>query len=303
MDDVPIVTLDQTRGYHGDLHDLGTGFQRLAWDGFLFVDGLKKLLFQTRPYERQPGECDALYQEMLRRGAAAAEARRDLRALMEEAVGRFAAIEVDREAVKPRIGIIGEIYVRCNGFTNNQTIRRIEALGGEAVAPPLEEWVNYINHLRREDLWEDRNLGGMARELCTEAFQRLAARRMQRPLRGVVRHFWREEPTRKIIDRGRPYIHDSVRGEPILSMGRAVEYAEMEFEGVVNLAPFNCMPGTIVNALLNRYRADHNDIPVLKLSFDGVSQANEDTRLEAFMHQARTLAEQRAGRVAAEVTV
>jgi predicted nucleotide-binding protein (sugar kinase/HSP70/actin superfamily) len=77
----------------------------------------------------------------------------------------------------------------------------------------------------------------------------------------------------------------------------------MDFEGVVNLAPFNCMPGTIVNALLNRYRADHDDIPVLKLSFDGVSQANEDTRLEAFMHQARTLAERRAGRVEAEVPV
>ena len=79
-------------------------------------------------------------------------------------------------------------------------------------------------------------------------------------------------------------------------MGRAVEYAEGEFDGVVNLAPFNCLPGTIVNALLDRFRKDHGEIPVLKVAYDGLKQLSEDTRLEAFMHQARQRALARESR-------
>ena len=77
-----------------------------------------------------------------------------------------------------------------------------------------------------------------------------------------------------------------MKGEAILSMGRAVEYAEKEFDGVVNLVPFNCMPGTVVNALLERFQKEHDNIPCLKVAFDGQGQTNEETRLEAFMHQA-----------------
>ena len=51
--------------------------------------------------------------------------------------------------------------------------------------------------------------------------------------------------------------------------------------------PFTCMPGTIVNALLRRFREDHHHIPFLNLSYDGQEQTNTRTRLEAFMYQVR----------------
>jgi predicted nucleotide-binding protein (sugar kinase/HSP70/actin superfamily) len=68
-------------------------------------------------------------------------------------------------------------------------------------------------------------------------------------------------------------------------MGRAVEYIEADYDGIVNVIPFHCMPGTTVNAVLEKLQRDH-DIPLLKLTFDGQEETNEETRLEAFMHQA-----------------
>jgi len=47
------------------------------------------------------------------------------------------------------------------------------------------------------------------------------------------------------------------------------------------------MPGTIANALLKRYREDHNNIPYLNMIYEGQEETNTQTRLEAFMHQAR----------------
>ena len=73
----------------------------------------------------------------------------------------------------------------------------------------------------------------------------------------------------------------------MLSMGRAVEYIEEDFDGIINVIPFHCMPGTAVNAVLEKFQREHDGIPCLKLTFDGQEETNEETRIEAFMHQAQ----------------
>jgi hypothetical protein len=45
------------------------------------------------------------------------------------------------------------------------------------------------------------------------------------------------------------------------------------------------MPGTIVGAVMKRYREDHNNIPFLNMAYDGLEQTTSVTRIEAFMHQ------------------
>ncbi len=88
-----------------------------------------------------------------------------------------------------------------------------------------------------------------------------------------------------------PYLHDSFEGEAILTVGKAVEYYHDGFSGVINVMPFTCMPGTIVNALLKRCREDLDQIPVITFSYDGQRQSNIDTRLEAFLYQVRQYSE------------
>jgi predicted nucleotide-binding protein (sugar kinase/HSP70/actin superfamily) len=51
--------------------------------------------------------------------------------------------------------------------------------------------------------------------------------------------------------------------------------------------PFTCMPGTVVGAILKRYREENNNLPILNMAYDGQEQTNTLTRLEAFMYQAR----------------
>ena len=53
------------------------------------------------------------------------------------------------------------------------------------------------------------------------------------------------------------------------------------------------MPGAMVDSLLEKFHRRHHGIPVLKLAFDGVEQASEETVLEAFVHQARQYMEGR----------
>ena len=57
--------------------------------------------------------------------------------------------------------------------------------------------------------------------------------------------------------------------------------------GVVNTMPFTCMPGTVVTALSKKLRKDFGNFPFLNLAYEGQEDANEFTRPEAFIHQAK----------------
>jgi predicted nucleotide-binding protein (sugar kinase/HSP70/actin superfamily) len=152
--------------------------------------------------------------------------------------------------------------------------------------PTLQEWINYIAHERRALCWQSTQLLSLLKEWIGELVARWAESRVARIFEGAIQHMPREEPSSRVIELGSRYLDPSVKGEAILSMGRAVEYARHGLNGVVNVAPFGCMPGALVNGLLEEFRGEYDGIPVLKLAFDGVEQTAEDTLLEAFVHQA-----------------
>ena len=282
-----IFALDQTTDYDRQMRALGTGFRRTIWQGALLVDHLQKLQRQTRPYEQQAGETDRVCATLLQRLSQAVETGMDLEAVGHEIWKAFRAIPVQTDRTKPVIGLVGEIYVRANPFSNRFIIRRIEQLGGEVCVPPAQEWLNYIDFMRDRDHREARQFRPWLAEFLKHGVQRYDLRRMHAPFKGAIQHFEREESTRNVLRRSRPYIDDAVRGETVLSMGRCEEYAEHGFHGIVNVTPFNCLPGNIVNGLLRKFSQRHPHIPLLKLAFDGTHQASEETRLEAFMDQTR----------------
>ncbi len=283
---VPIYTMDQGENYDEDTKNLGNNFRKLAWNGIMYTDLLQKLQRETRPYELHKGETDSLYEKHVKKAEIALEKHLSLVELAREANSAFAKIQVDRSKPRPLIGVIGETYVRCNEFANNFLAKSIERLGGEAFIPPFSEWINYIAHCRRESCRFEKDYKGLFGELISDVVQRYDAHKLTKVFKGRIRHFLKDAPIKGLIKKGKPYIDDSYKGDPVLSMGKAIEYVEEGFDGLINVIPFHCMPGTVVNGVLERFQKDFYGMPCLKLSFDGQEQSNEETRLEAFMHQA-----------------
>jgi predicted nucleotide-binding protein (sugar kinase/HSP70/actin superfamily) len=151
----------------------------------------------------------------------------------------------------------------------------------------LQEWLNYVAHERRLVCRQEGALWSLLKEWVGELVARWDESRIARIFDGAIEHMPREARSSEVIELGSRYLDPSVKGEAVLSLGRAVEYVHEGLNGVVNVAPFGCMPGALVNGLLERFRKEHDGIPVLKLAFDGVGQTTDDTLLEAFVHQAR----------------
>jgi predicted CoA-substrate-specific enzyme activase len=286
---VPILVFDQTGGYRNDLSNMGKGFRINAWRSFIILDYIQKMALERRPYEVNKGETDAVYKEWLDRliknvgqdgGTLAAFSRKAREALE--------AIKIDTSTRKPRIGIVGEIFVRSNHFANDGLIRKLEALGAQCGVPPIEEWFDYIDHQRKRRY--RKHLEGGWRDWTKQKLTEIIMERLVEPFRKEfgesVELFKRELSAQEIIDRGHQYLTPAVEGEAILSMGRVVEYAEHGFDGIVNILPFGCMPGTIVSLLLHQFRQDYG-LPVLNVVVEGTKDPGESIRFEAFMQQCR----------------
>ncbi|MDD5339336.1 MAG: hypothetical protein PHG35_08030, partial [Dehalococcoidales bacterium] len=188
----------------------------------------------------------------------------------------------------PRIGIVGEIFVRSNYFANDNLIQKLEALGAQCGVPPIEEWFDYIDFEREfrygkhiEGGWKD-----WTKQKITEIVMETTVERLRKQFDKSIEAFTRELPMIEIIRKGQRYIPPAVEGETILSMGRVVEYAEHGFDGIVNIIPFGCMPGTIVSLLLHQFRQDFG-LPVLNVVVEGTKDPGESIRFEAFIQQAR----------------
>ncbi|RLA85353.1 MAG: CoA activase, partial [Deltaproteobacteria bacterium] len=287
--EVPIYSPNQDETLYRDLGILGSKFSRLGWWAIVGVDLLQKKVLETRPYECTPGETDRVYWEclegfcdLLRRDPRIEEVVQYLL----EARRKLDRIPVTGKGSKPKIGVVGEIYVRLNRFANEDVVRKIEALGGEVRLAPLVEWVHYINKMAKRRAKKRGHLKNLLGILLKEYYQRRDERRLAQAFYGAIEEP-EEPPTEWILELASPYVHDSFEGEAILTIGKTVDYALKGASGVVNVMPFTCMPGTITTAILKRYRELNGNFPVLNISYDGQEQSDVLMRLEAFMYQVR----------------
>lgn len=80
-----------------------------------------------------------------------------------------------------------------------------------------------------------------------------------------------------------PYLPELIGGHGRDSVGHTVLYARRGFDGVIQLAPFSCIPEIVARTILPRVSRDWN-IPVLTFFLDEqTAKAGMTTRLEAFV--------------------
>ncbi len=80
-----------------------------------------------------------------------------------------------------------------------------------------------------------------------------------------------------------PYLPENVGGHGQSSVGEIIQYAERGFDGVIQLAPFACIPEIVAKSIVPRLSREYN-IPVMTLFIDEqTGEGGIQTRLEAFV--------------------
>jgi predicted CoA-substrate-specific enzyme activase len=282
--EIPIYSPNSETSY-SDFGLNNSDFRKTGWMGIVFVDGLQKMLYRCRPYEIKKGQTERTYYKYLNRMQEYIIKGNDLNALAREAALEFARIPRD-PVERPIIGVVGEIYLRNNRFSNNHLITKLEALGAEVRLASFAEWVNYTTYTFRLDARYNRQWKDWVAGFIQQIYQHRTEHRLEKLFcEGFsIPH---ETAVEKVIKLAEPYLPVSVRGEAVLSIGKAIDLVHEGAAGIVNSMPFNCMPGTIVSSLSRKVSADLDSLPWLNISYEGLQDSGEETRIEAFVDQVR----------------
>ncbi len=281
-EDVPIISPNQAKRFHKTLKAYGQNFEKRGWYGICAVDILDKLVHSIRPYEINKGETDKIYEECLDLICKEVEGKNDVTKIMPTIKKKFLAIPIKREA-RPLIGITGEIYVRSHHFSNDNIVRRIEDLGGEIELSGTSEWFFYTNFRRKEDSIIDKNYKELISYWLQGLWQQRVANKTEKEFHGYINHL-KEPTTKQIFAHSNPYLHQTVEGEAVLTVGKCIDFMQNGIDGIITVMPFTCMPGTNTASIMAQVQEKYN-VPYLNIAYDGVEQSTTQTRLEAFMHQ------------------
>ncbi|MCE5244956.1 MAG: CoA activase [Syntrophobacteraceae bacterium] len=308
--DIPICYLSTNNAYAtGSIMpaDRSPAFRKLSYICVIIADVLDRIGWRVRPYEWRPGMTDAFLDEglgALRSAIESEGAGIDFSKLFRitEEIAATAATFIDpHKPRRPRIGIVGEIYLRSHPDSNQNIVRQIELYGGEVVNASIAEWINFIAYdrdvkLRRQCklFWKEGSHGTLRHwwrqwtDIQMERFYQ--AWRQGQVYRMVMRHLdIQPDHGMGSIERrleGERLFSFAIGTEAALSIGGALEYAHHDFDGVVNVFPFTCMPSTVCAAvlkpLLHKMRLPYLDAP-----YDGAIQPNREVAMRTFLYQAK----------------
>jgi len=192
-----------------------------------------------------------------------------LRPLLARAASDFAAVK-DFGRQVPTVAVVGEIYVRCDPFTNDFVIDRLEERGLRVKFAPFSEFIEYVDWVNTVKLSEGRHEEPRSRlaERLTASVKRRVLERLYNTVHPVLR--W---PSRLRVDDTlaavEPYLSIDLHGEAVLTLGGPIhEYRHGEILGVVNVGPLECMPTKVAEAQFFHVAEQKGLIP-LTLSLNG----------------------------------
>jgi predicted nucleotide-binding protein (sugar kinase/HSP70/actin superfamily) len=281
-------------------------FMKVGYLSMVAADILDRLTWRIRPYEKEKGTTDDFIDRAIRIMEGAFETfGREKK--IKRIIGTLVELVKEGKTLldpnippKPRIGIVGEIFLRMHARANQDLIRLLEKQGAEVVNASLAEWVNYVSYegLRNakkgfiSDLiqlkggpmkFHLKQLLNFGADHLYKGFRQKQAYRSVRPYINLA-YDHKVSHLEHILTEDDIFSFD-VSTEACLSISSILEYVRIGYDGVVNVYPFTCMPSmttsAIIKPMMNRLRLPYLDAP-----YDGSFQPGREAALRTFMYQA-----------------
>ncbi len=283
---VLVFSPNQDEQLYKSLGIVDSSFALRAWKGMVAVEILIKSLHETRPYEKNSGDSENLYDFYLKKIYECLLANGSIEELLRKMKAHFSSAVSDKIEKKPVIGIVGEIFVRSHRFSNEDIIRKIESLGGEAWLSPMPELIYYLNKMSVRRAIAKRSWRDFIETSLKDYYQKKIEKKFGKSFKGFLKSL--EEPSvAEVFEKSSPYLDDSFEGEAILSIGKTIDFIEKGASGIINIMPFGCMPGTIVTALLKAVSKEHG-VPCISIPYDGTESTHVKLQIEAFIEATKT---------------
>jgi len=249
---------------------------------------------QCEPYEKNPGDTKAVVEKwqnffLKRWEKTGFSLFTGLEKYYKKMLCDFAAIPMEKTP-RPRVGIVGEIFVKYAPVGNNHLEEFLVSEGAEVVVPGLLDFCLYCVY---NGIVDQKLYGGkVIRTAVTKVVYKYLTGMQKKMYETVKKHGVFSAPLGfdEKKDLTETYIGQGVKmGEGWLLTS---EMAELIKEGVTNIVctqPFGCLPNHIVaKGMENKIKSIHPEANIIAVDYDpGASKVNQQNRIKLMLANAK----------------
>ncbi len=294
---VPVIPLgvagyEKHRGLETDVHLL----HRLIY-ALNYGDLLMTLTNQVKPYENHPGDAEAMAESWTDRLVTMLAGMKrvsypKIKSQYAPILADFATIPVTRRNA-PRVGIVGEIYVKFSPLGNNDLESFLVKEGAEVVIPGLVDFFMYCtyNGVMDGKLYP----GNLKKQLTAKIWElgyRFLLKKQHDLIEAIEAHgvFRPMTPFDHTISLTEGYIGLGTKmGEGWLLSAEMLELADSGVSGIVCTQPFGCLPNHICGkGMMKPIKEAIPGVNIVAIDYDaGATAVNQENRLKLMLAQSK----------------
>ncbi len=257
----------------------------IAFSAMLFGDALSLLYHSTVVRTENKAEAKRLRDDFIEiaKPLVLAGNRSAIIKLLEEAVDKFGKLLPHKEVKCKKVGIVGEIFLKFNGFANKNLIRWLIDQGIEVIPPMLTPFFTQ-SFVNREINVKNKLDRSLMPKFVYDFLYQLVNKEISKfnKILSRFRYPVKLEDIYELAKGVKEVLPLYTQfGEGWLLPAEIVSYAKSGADAVISLQPFGCIANHIISrGVENRIQQLYPQLNLLSLDFDGsVSDVNITNRL------------------------
>ncbi len=258
---------------------------KLAY-AILYGDMLMSVYNQTKPYEIHPGDTDEALKSLFEQisGFLKNGTYRKTRKIYQIIIDAFRSVN-QSPIKKPKVGIVGEIYVKYSPLANNHLEDFLISEGCEPVVPGLLDFCLYciVNAIN------DHKLYGLNRKsVFVYKFLYQFLLRKQREVIRIMQenNLYAPHDFEELRANADHFINQAVKmGEGWLIPAEMVSLAQTDVQNIVCAQPFGCLPNHIVGkGMIRPLKEAFPEENIVAIDYDpGATKVNQENRIKLML--------------------
>jgi predicted nucleotide-binding protein (sugar kinase/HSP70/actin superfamily) len=294
LENVVVFTLDSDNSYN----ELGPEFSKYAWWSVIIGDYMKDVETSLRTCAADPVNAMATYDKLWHRMISVAEKDvTQVLPVLKEISDEIARIPLRKKMEDcSKIIIVGEIYVRRDDFAVDELIQHFSRRGIIGKVSNIAEWIYYCDFVREYELRKKLKLIPWYRRAFATEFMDL--------INWNIEHIYKHNVEKKVRqtlsstnlvpktphdmqqimkNTEEHFVSHELYSEISISSGVAATAMMDGYSGIVNISPFACLIGRVIEGLLTPW-ARERKCPMISIEIDGnLLPPNVLNKLEIFM--------------------
>ena len=288
LENVVVFILSADNSYS----ELGPGFSQMMWKGLVVADYLKDIQNALLATAVDPKQAIYDYEKSWHKLMYAVEHNpKDMWKVLQNVANDVKKIPLKRKLVDcPRVLVVGEIYVRRDDFAVGELTELLSERGIVVKVAGISEWIHYLDFVREYAL---KKLIGLKTPGAKKDLLKLR-----------IEEWWKHSVEKKVLKILGPtelipetphdmheimkytqehFLNLELNSEIAVSSGSAAAAMDAGYSGIVNISPFACLIGRVIEGIFTPWARERN-YPMLSVEVDGYQlPPNIINKLNIFM--------------------